>query len=51
MKKNNFDPADFHALVQSRDDYEIRRLVEKIFRAVDSDQNGTWNFSEVKEMF
>lgn len=49
--KTNFDAKDFQALVQSRDEYEIRRLVDKIFRAVDKDRNGSWNFSEVKEMF
>jgi len=51
FKSKKFDPADFHALVSSRDEYEIRKLVDKIFQAVDKDQNGTWSFGEVKEMF
>ena len=46
-----FDPKDFEILVRRREEYEIRWLVDKIFAAVDSDGNGSWNFNEVKEMF
>lgn len=50
-KHNRFNAGDFLALSKSSDDFEIRRLVDKIFSAVDTDGSKTWSYNEVKDMF
>jgi len=45
-----FDPNDFKALVASKDDKQIRALVDKIFTSVDTNGSGLWEFEEVKAM-
>jgi len=45
-----FDPNDFKALVVSKDDRQIRALVDKIFTSVDSNGSGLWEFEELKGM-
>jgi Ca2+-binding EF-hand superfamily protein len=46
-----FDPADFRELFNSKDDKQVRSLVDKIFTSVDKDGSGEWEFDEVREMF
>lgn len=46
-----FDPADFRELFNSKDDKQVRTLVDKIFTSVDKDGSGEWEFDEVREMF
>jgi Ca2+-binding EF-hand superfamily protein len=43
-----FDPKDFQALIFSKDDKQIRTLVDKIFSSVDTDGSGQWEFEELK---
>ena len=52
MKKpfTNFNAADYEMLVKSRNEYDIRRLVDKVFKASDLDNNGILSYGEVKEM-
>jgi len=45
-----FDPKDIQALLQSKDDKQIRTLVDKIFTSVDTDGSGLWEFEELKTM-
>ena len=35
-----FDPADFRDLFNSKDDNQVRALVDKIFASVDTDGSG-----------
>jgi Ca2+-binding EF-hand superfamily protein len=44
----SFDPKDFEALIFSKDDKQIRTLVDKIFTSVDTDGSGQWEFEELK---
>jgi hypothetical protein len=46
----NFNAADYEMLVKSRNEYDIRRLVDKVFKASDLDNNGILSYGEVKEM-
>jgi len=40
----------FQALVSSKDDRQIRSLVDRIFASVDSNGSGFWEFNELKAM-
>jgi len=45
-----FDPNDFKALVASKDEKQIKSLVDKIFTSVDTNSSGLWEFEELKTM-
>jgi len=45
-----FDPKDLQALLSTKDDKQIRALVDKIFTSVDTDGSGVWEFEELKTM-
>jgi Ca2+-binding EF-hand superfamily protein len=45
-----FDPKDFQALISSKDDKQIRTIVDKIFTSVDTNGSGQWEFEELKSM-
>jgi len=45
-----FDPKDLQALMTTKDDKQIRALVDKIFTSVDTDGSGVWEFEELKSM-
>jgi len=48
--RKSFDPNDFKELAASKDDRQVRALVDKIFTSVDTNDSGLWEFEEVKAM-
>jgi Ca2+-binding EF-hand superfamily protein len=47
---HTFDAHDFHELVHSAHEDQIKTLVDKIFAEVDGDGSGTWELPEVLSM-
>jgi Ca2+-binding EF-hand superfamily protein len=50
QNNHSFDAHDFHELVHSANEHEIKSMVEKIFTEVDGDGSGTWELPEVLSM-
>ena len=50
QNNHTFDAHDFHELVHSANENEIKTMVDKIFTEVDGDGSGTWELPEVLAM-
>ena len=50
VNNHSFDADNFHDLVHSVHEDDIKSLVDKIFAEVDGDGSGTWELPEVLAM-
>ena len=45
--RTDFDSNDFQTLANSTDEWEIRKAIDRIFKAMDYDSNGELSFTEI----
>ena len=46
-ERTGFDSNDFQTLANSTDEWEIRKAIDRIFKAMDFDLNGELSFTEI----